>query len=137
MSSTCDRCSDQLLCHSVNQWPSNYETATSNMHIRRGKKGAMTHTSLTWRVIVACVMSQSTLTTMKLLNVTSVYTCGATGHASRVHFWPAFPAPTQPLVVNSTSRLRAPLQFTVLTTQSHLPLPLDPHRAGGSLSSHD
>ena len=52
-------------------------------------------------------------------------------------FLASVPCPTQPLAVNSTSRLRAPLQFTVLTTQSHLPLPLDPHRAGGSLSSHD
>ena len=41
--STCDRCSGQLLCSSVNLWPSNYGTAMSNMHIRCGKKSHCTY----------------------------------------------------------------------------------------------
>jgi len=48
MSSTCDRCSGQLLCSSVKEPSnSNYGTATANMHIRRGKKGAIAHTCST------------------------------------------------------------------------------------------
>jgi len=38
MSSTCDHCSGQLLCSSVNQWPSNYGTATSNLHYKTWKE---------------------------------------------------------------------------------------------------
>jgi len=34
---TYDQRSGQLLCSSVNQWPSNYGTTTANMRIRRGK----------------------------------------------------------------------------------------------------
>ena len=64
-SSTCDRCSCQLLCSSVNHWSSNYGTVTVNMHYETWKN-TMLHT--TWQV-AACVVTQSLMTT-RFLNAT-------------------------------------------------------------------
>jgi len=77
----CDCCSGQLHCSSVNQWPSKYSMATSNMHIRHGKKGAIAHTSSIWRERRYCAQK---------------------------NFWPAFPAPTQLLIVRVLPKKRSP-----------------------------
>jgi len=55
------------------QWPSNYSTATANMHLRCGKKGAIAHTCSKWRVIAVCVISQSMTTTISVLHKAVLY----------------------------------------------------------------